>query len=220
MKKKTALLPCAIDHLVVTAPTLDIGTDWVQERLGVTLLPGGEHPAMGTHNWLLRLGENSYLEVIAVNPAAPKPDRLRWFGLDALSPASPPRLAAWVASTPDIETTVCASAMPLGAILQMQRGALRWRITVPDDGMQLLDGFVPAVIEWTTQPHPAAMLPDSGCSLLRLEGFHSQRANVRAALESIRADGLLELHSLPASDKPRLVAHLLTPGGTRVLGDR
>ena len=213
------LSPCALDHLVVTAPTLESGTDWVQRELGVTLQQGGEHPTMGTHNRLLRLGETTYLEVIAVNPAAPKPERPRWFGLDGLSPASP-RLAAWVARTPDIETTFTACAKPLGAILPMHRGELRWRISVPDDGVPTLGGIVPALIEWATQPHPAAKLPDSGCTLLRLEGFHPDKTNARTVLESIRADGLLELHPLPASDKPRLVAHVLTPGGTRVLGDR
>ena len=71
----------AIDHLVVAARTLSEGAAWLEERLGVSLSPGGEHPLFGTHNRLLSLG-TGYLEVIAVNPDAPAPTRPRWFGLD------------------------------------------------------------------------------------------------------------------------------------------
>ena len=44
------------DHLVVVAPDLRQGCDWVEERLGVRPQPGGKHVAMGTHNALLSLG--------------------------------------------------------------------------------------------------------------------------------------------------------------------
>ena len=54
---------CEIDHLVVTAPTLESGADFVEQALGVAPGPGGQHPRMGTHNLLLRLGESTFLEV-------------------------------------------------------------------------------------------------------------------------------------------------------------
>ena len=60
-----------IDHLTITAPSLERGAAFVAEALGVALQPGGEHPRMGTHNQLLRLGDDCYLEVIAANPVAP-----------------------------------------------------------------------------------------------------------------------------------------------------
>ena len=142
----------------------------MEKQLGVAMWPGGEHPAMGTHNRLLRLGENTYLEVIAVNPAAGKPQRPRWFGLDRLMPDSPPRLAAWVARTADIESTFSASVEPLGTLLPMRRGDLAWRISVPNDGDVIFGGIVPMLIEWQTRTHPASRLPDSGCDLEALEG--------------------------------------------------
>ena len=37
---------------------------------------------MGTHNKLLKLQSNIYLEVIANNPNVSKPSRQRWFSLD------------------------------------------------------------------------------------------------------------------------------------------
>jgi hypothetical protein len=74
---------CTIDHLTVTAPTLESGAEYVRRALGVTPGPGGQHPRMGTHNLLLRLGESAFLEVIAPEPGSCRPDRPRWFGLDS-----------------------------------------------------------------------------------------------------------------------------------------
>lgn len=62
---------CRIDHLVVTAPDLEAGAGFVRNALGMEMGRGGKHPRMGTHNMLLRLGETSFLEVIAADPEAP-----------------------------------------------------------------------------------------------------------------------------------------------------
>ncbi|MEP6971812.1 MAG: VOC family protein, partial [Betaproteobacteria bacterium] len=43
---------CELDHIAVTAPTLQAGVDWVHDVLGVAPAGGGEQPAMGTHNHL------------------------------------------------------------------------------------------------------------------------------------------------------------------------
>ncbi len=81
-----------IDHLVIVATDLDTGCAFVTDALGVALQPGGVHSRMGTHNRLLHLGPGLYLEVIAVDPSAIRPDRARWFGLDQLAPI---RRHAW-----------------------------------------------------------------------------------------------------------------------------
>src|SRR5215218_4849383 len=119
-----------LDHLVVTAPTLEAGAAWVEAALGARPGPGGVHERMGTHNLVLSLGPAAYLEVIAINPAAPPPGRPRWFGLDELEPDAPPRLAAWVCRTTDLDAL---KDLP-GPIETMTRGPLTWRITVPPDG--------------------------------------------------------------------------------------
>ncbi|HVR48900.1 MAG TPA: VOC family protein, partial [Pseudorhodoferax sp.] len=109
-----------IDHLAIAAPSLQAGSDALFAQLGLRPQAGGRHDRMGTHNLLLRLGGALYLEVIAVDPAAPAPARPRWFGLDALAPDAAPRLACWVARTDDI--VGAAAALPLGEVLPMSRG--------------------------------------------------------------------------------------------------
>lgn len=204
-----------IDHLVVTAPSLEAGAAYVREALGVSPRPGGEHARMGTHNLLLRLGESTYLEVIAANPAALRPPRPRWFGLDALAADAAPALKTWVARTGNIQGTAAAATEALGAIEPMSRGALDWLITVPADGGLPLDGVAPALIEWHTDAHPASRLDDHGLSLKKLELFHPDPERAERLLESLAIDGPVVVAKSAAA--ARLVAHIDTPQGLRVL---
>jgi hypothetical protein len=137
---------CELDHLVVTAADLRSGVEWVRDVLGAEPRPGGKHREMGTHNCLLRLGESAYLEVIAPDPGGCRPEWPRWFGLDHVSKGSPPRLAAWVARTPDIRAAQAACSEPLGGVERMSRGNLEWLITIPEDGSLPLDGAAPTLI--------------------------------------------------------------------------
>lgn len=205
-----------IDHLVVTAPDLDTGAAWVKSHLGVEPVPGGEHAAMGTHNRLLKLGPASYLEVIAVNPAAPAPARPRWFALDEREPGEPPRLATWVVRTTDIEAAQAASPVVSGYVTPMSRGDLNWRITIPRNGAMPLQGVAPTLIQWQDR-HPAAALPESGCVLVRLEAFHPRAEKVQAMLAAIGFHGEFSVSPLPAGESPRLVAHIRTPQATVTL---
>ena len=144
---------CEIDHLVVTAPSLQSGGDHVRAILGVAPGPGGAHQRMGTHNLLLRLGESLFLEVIAPDPAAPHPGRPRWFGLDEVAA---PRLAAWVARTDDLGACPADMLAACGAVQTMTRGPREWLITIPADGRLPLGGALPMLIEWQSPARPRA----------------------------------------------------------------
>jgi hypothetical protein len=209
-----------LDHIVVTAPSLEAGVAYVGKALGVSPQAGGEHPRMGSHNCLLKLGEKLYLEVIAVNPQAPAPQRPRWFQLDTVNPSRPARLAAWVARTNDIRAAITASPIPLGTVEPMSRGQLNWLITVSADGSMPLDGVAPALIQWPEGVHPGAGLRESGCSLVRLEAFHPQAREADAMLTAIGFEGDVRVSALPAGREPYLVAHIQTAAGMRRLGSR
>jgi aminoglycoside 6'-N-acetyltransferase len=208
-------MTAALDHLVILAPDRDGGTAWLSSVLGVPLQSGGEHPRMGTHNTLLRLGNDRYLEVLAANPAAPRPDRPRWFGLDAEAGLRPAHLAAWVVRTDDIEAAVARSPIPLGRIETMSRGSLEWRITIPADGSLPLGGAAPLLIQWGTG-HPATTMTDVGCSLVGLDVRHPEAAAIRRLLAAVGFAGPVTVEARH-DGRASLVARFRTPDGTPVV---
>jgi len=172
---------------------------------------GGKHLRLGTHNLVLKLGDDVFLEVIAPDPDAAPPGRPRWFELDD---RRPPRLAGWAARTTDIRATAAAASEPLGTITELSRGDLNWLITVPDDGKLPLGGAGHALIEWHV-PHPAAKMRDAGCSLVALEVFHPDPRRVSALYRSIEMRGDVQVSR---ADRPHLVARFQTPAAPRSLG--
>ncbi|HKW82939.1 MAG TPA: VOC family protein [Burkholderiaceae bacterium] len=212
------MLRCEIDHLTITAPSLELGAAHVERALGVALQSGGEHPRMGTHNLLLKLGDALFLEVIAVNPAAARPPRPRWFALDGLDAAAAPRLAHWVARTGAIRSSAPDYLDLVGPIETMTRGTLQWLITIPRDGALPLGGALPALIEWQTPGHPAAQLHDKGCALRGFEIHTADPERVGTWLEALALRADVKIVALHAGESTRLVAHIETPAGLRRIG--
>lgn len=200
-----------LDHLAVAAGDLAQGLAAVEAALGVALDPGGQHPLMGTHNRLLGMGD-VYLEVIAVDPAAPAPGRPRWFDLDRFR--GPPRLTHWIAACDDLSAEIAAGPPGLGAPLALARGDLRWQMAVPEDGRLPFDGAFPALIRWQGTAHPAARLPDRGVRLERLEIAHPDADALAAALAGRTRDPRVVI--VPGPEKA-LRATVTTPGGRRVI---
>lgn len=217
-----------VDHLVVLAADLGSGMAWCERTLGVTPTAGGEHPLMGTHNRIFNISSpahpRAYLEIIAINreatPAIPSSAR-RWFDIDdarlQLQVAQHgPQLIHWVTSVPDVaECCAALSTMDVerGAIITASRptpnGLLQWQITVRDDGLRLMDGCLPTLIQWGAV-HPCDSLPVSGVQLQELTLQHPQATTLQAACEAI---GVAPQVAVTAGDVPSLTAHLATPRG-------
>lgn len=209
------MLQARLDHIVITSPSLEAGIGWVRETLGVAPEPGGRHSRMGTHNALLRLGEDAYLEVLAIDPEAHAPARPRWFELDRLGPGDPPRLAAWVARTNDLHGAVVESPIDCGGVEAMTRGSFRWLIAVREDGTLPAHGVAPVLLHWETRVHPAEGLPERGCSLVALQGFHPEAEAIRSGLARLGFTGPFSVSDAKA---PALLGHVRTPSGVRALG--
>lgn len=201
----------AFDHIAVSGETLEAATAHVEEALGVALQPGGAHAVFHTHNTLLGLEDGLYLEAIAINPDAPTPERPRWFDLDRF--AGPPRLTNWICRTDDLDTTLASFAMDLGAPVDLQRGALRWRMAVPASGVLPYDNCAPALIQWQTDIHPATRLAKSGCRLRQLVVTHPEARALQAALKEQLIDPRIAFETGPAA----LSAAFDTPHGPRDL---
>lgn len=215
-------LAATLDHLVVGCADLAHGAAWLERFLGVTLSPVGQHVAMGTHNRLVALGEQAYLELIAIDPSAAKPSHPRLFGLDTTDVqeriAQRPRLIGWVARVDNIEATMTHTGDVLGRVHNMQRGDFSWRVSVPEDGHPIEGGLIPHLIEWQGTLHPCDRLPQQSCKFTWMEAAHPNPAKVQYLLDEI---GLppktLVMTPSPPYSGMTMCAYIDTPLGTRTL---
>jgi len=220
-----------LDHLVVSARTLDEGSQYVADALGVAPSGGGSHPLMRTGNRLLNLWGGVYLEVIAIDPDAPEPAdgtaRPRLFALDNPTVTarleSGPYLSHWVARVErpkDLARWQAQYPERIPPIVPMTRGDFTWGLSVPDDGafpnwQHDGDGIVPTLIQWDTALHPTDRLPESGIALKTLSAMHPQADLIAAHLDWLGAAPLIRLTATDGA--PALVAEFETPGGLRTL---
>jgi hypothetical protein len=199
-----------LDHLVYAVPDLDGGVADLEQRLGVRAAAGGPHPGRGTRNALIALGPETYLEIIAPDPAQPEPAGGRWFGVD---PTAPARLAGWAAKGSDLARIVAAAArrgVTLGEVMPGARTrpdgvALRWTLTNPD--AKAVFGLAPFFIDWGTSPHPAATAP-RGPAIVGLRAEHPRPDLAREPLAALGLDLAVD-----QGPRPALVATLRTVSG-------
>lgn len=210
-----------LDHLVIAADNLEKGVAYVRERLGVDIPYGGVHMKMGTHNHVMRLGDDIFLEVIAINPDIDPPERPRWFGLDdpfvRRQISEQPVLLSWVVNTKDIMNFLQQTTFSFGKAELLSRNNLSWYFALPDDGRLLAGGMLPYAIEWQTDIHPSIDMVDCGCRFQGLEIYHSHSVWLHSVLQSIEAESLVNISTLPPNTAPYLKAYINTPNGVKEL---
>ena len=196
-----------VDHIVVSADSLEQGRQWCLEVLGVEPVDGGRHALMGTHNILANLSSPAfaqcYLEIIAIDPQAPHPGRPRWFGLDHRS--GPPALAGFAVRSRTLEhhrLGLMQHGIDPGPVISLSRGELHWQMLVNDRAT--LPGVLPMLLAWGDR-HPTDRMPDSGLSLQALE-MDGVPPALAAAL-GVR--GVVQ----PGGTSARLAVRLGTPRG-------
>jgi hypothetical protein len=163
------IVEAVLDHLVVASPDPEATCRTIAERTGVELSIGGSHVGLGTRNWLGRLAEGVFLEVIGPDPDQPEPEGPRPFGVDAVSES---RLFTWCARRPDLAelcTVALAAGLDLGAPYEVSRQTptrlLTWHLAMPS--FDTRSGTIPFFIDWGDSPHPST----TAATGLRLERF-------------------------------------------------
>ncbi|GAC1470581.1 MAG: VOC family protein [Gemmatimonadaceae bacterium] len=177
-----------IDHIIYAAPDLDLAVAECSRRYGITPSPGGRHIGFGTRNALVGLGEDRYLEIVALDPEQDVPVQRRFLALET---NSTPKFAAWCAraSRPLEETVAIAreAGYDLGEILPMSRSnpdgtALSWRWTSPF--ADHAGGVLPFYIDWGDTPSPASSLLPA-LTFLSLTVVHPDADRIRAVLDAL-----------------------------------
>ncbi|WP_299407316.1 VOC family protein [uncultured Roseobacter sp.] len=193
-----------IDHFAIGADTLDQGIIAMAQALGVEVPRGGKHEAMSTHNCVMQAGNESFFELIAIDPEAPAdPGRTRWFSLDEPTTqarlAERPRALCWVVGTDDLDGVLAASPVDLGEVVLFTRGDRSWRLTVPRDGSLPMGGLLPAFIEWSPGPHPSTGQQDLGVTLEQIQLSHPDPDALTKVLEALNVDHLADVQEGPAA---------------------
>ncbi len=191
-------MPNKMDHIVIGADSLSQGVAELENKLGVRVPRGGTHSAMSTHNCVMQSGNDTFLEIIAVDPDAPTdPGRTRLFTLDDPSTQvrlkQRPRALCWVVGTADLDGVMAASPVNLGEAVRLTRGDLSWRLTVPVDGSLPMDGLIPAFIQWSPGPHPSAAQQDLAVRLNKVQLSHPNPESLNEILRSLNVDHLADV---------------------------
>ncbi len=203
-----------IDHLIYAVPDVEAACEELERDWGMRPAPGGKHTGRGTHNALLDLGDERYLEVIGPDPEQPEPPAPRPFGIDGLVV---PRLVTWAAKAPAIDERVARArrrGFDPGPVVSMSRKRpdgeeISWKLTAFDGPAG--GGLVPFLIDWGATGHPTATLA-AGCRLVAFRAEHPQPDAVAQLLAALDLE--LDLQEGP---HPRLVASVMTPRGVREL---
>lgn len=211
------LMSHQIDHIAIGASSLEAGTAYLHDRLGIEIPAGGKHDMMGTHNCLMSLGGACYFELISIDDAAPAPHRPRWFSLDERDTqnmlAERPRALCWIVATDDLDRLAAQSPVGLGEILELRRDNLRWRLTVPQQGNLLMDGLIPFFIEWPEDMHPSRNMADLGIRLEAVQLTHPDPELLMTYLRALEVDHLCTV----SQAEPSVSFALSTPGGIVIL---
>ncbi|MEM7215170.1 MAG: VOC family protein [Pseudomonadota bacterium] len=202
-----------IDHFAVGAQSLEQGVAAMEAALGVSIPKGGKHDAMSTHNCVMQSGNESFFELISIDPDAPDPGRVRWFTLDDPSTqerlSERPRALCWVVNTTDLDGIIANSPVNLGEVVKFTRGDRSWRLTVPEDGSLPENGLVPAFIEWSPGPHPSTGQQDLNVRLSKIKISHPDPAKLSDMFESLQIGHLAEIQE----GQHALSFELQTPNG-------
>ena len=227
-----------VDHLVYACQDLDVGIRDVERATGVRPAYGGAHPGIGTHNALLSLGPDSYLEIIAPDPSQPPPPRPRPFGLDvdgahavngeisAFAVHAVPKVRWRDGGTVNRGGTLEAIAAAMvyqgeapGLPVKYQSRitpageTVGWRFTSPWDAA----GPKPFLMDWgssSVSPHQTA---PRGCSLAALE-IHTTDEHLARSVSLLSAMGLRGIQVRGDSSDGESGASIQVRGG--VEGDR
>jgi hypothetical protein len=199
-----------VDHIMWGVHDFDKGIDYIEEKSGVRAVMGGVHPNRGTRNALISLGERTYLEILAPDPAQPDVQDERVPRLKALTR---PEIFTWIAGTQDIDAMekrvkasgYSSSGIEAGSRRKPDGSTLRWRYF---DVEGHAGDVVPFVIEWSEDSiHPATDSP-KGCRLEKLHLEHPDHEKMNGFLEAMGLQA-----RVVQGPKPKITALIDSPKG-------
>ena len=157
----------AIDHVIVPVRDLALAADEIEARHGLASVEGGRHPAWGTANRIVPLGD-TYLELVAI--ADPETAARSAFG-QWIAGAIPDRPLGWAVRSDAIESVGQRLGQPVvpGSRAQPNGSLVTWRSAGLDTAIR--EPGLPFFIQWGDGvPLPGATAIDhpGGAATLKL----------------------------------------------------
>ncbi|MFY0592792.1 VOC family protein [Roseivirga sp.] len=180
-----------LDHIVYVVKDLAEACDHFEALLGVRPVFGGYHPSQGTKNALISLGNDQYLELIAIDYDNKKIAAPRWMGIDLIQKA---QVTRWAIKSDNLvaDAAILQKANPqLGQIKEGKRQTsngdlLEWKLLLPLAHPEV--ELLPFSIDWgQNNTHPTNSMDDN-CELVELFGYHPKPESITPTLIEMGID--------------------------------
>ena len=162
-----------LDHIVFGAITLEEGTELVENILQAKLSDIGYHKDMGTHNRVIRISEEVYLEVVSIDPQSRNLKNRKWFNLDNLNLQTKlqksPQIIGYVIENNDINLSKYYDPF-----FEASRANYKWQFAMPTYKNNIIDseiiktGIIPSLISWKSEK-PIHQMKKNQFELISLE---------------------------------------------------
>lgn len=204
----------SIDHIVYCCLNLEETMRDLFQQYGIESIYGGKHVEQGTHNALVNIGNNCYLEILALDPENTQDFDARWMGVDVIEQ---PRVTRWALKSDDIQRDVISlkNKNPLlgniktGMRRKEDGSILKWQLSMPLAQPKI--EALPFLIDWQGSVHPTAGIEQS-TSLHRLLIRHPDPDYLKVVFEKLNANVEIE-----QSDEIEIIVELMTPKGKVLL---
>ena len=177
----------AIDHVIVPVRDLALAVAGLEARYGLAAVEGGRHPAWGTANWIVPLGD-AYLELVAVADSETASGSAfgRW-----VASAIPGRPLGWAVRTLSIDAVGRRLGQPVvpGSRVDPRGALITWRSVGLDIAVR--ESGLPFFIQW------GVGVPFPGAAAVRHRGGSIRLKHLSLAADQGRLADWLGDHDLP-----------------------
>jgi hypothetical protein len=195
----------AIDHVILPVNNLGLEAAGIRARYGLASVEGGRHPAWGTANWIVPLGD-TYLELVAVvdQESASRSGFGQW-----IASAMPGRPLGWAVRTTSIDAVARRLGQPVvpGSRVDPSGALITWRSAGVDVAVR--EPGLPFFIQWGDG------VPLPGAAALHHPGGPATLKRLSVVADQERLAEWLGDHGLPIT----VTGPSGTPGITLSRGD-
>jgi hypothetical protein len=170
---------------------LEKAMDDFEKLTGIRPIFGGYHTTQGTKNAIVNLGNQAYLEILAVDDKNTQISAPRWMGADLIET---PKITRWALKSTNLtqDSQILKNYQSdMGRIQGGQRKMtngqlLKWEMIMPLSHPKI--ELAPFFVDWqNSEAHPTDAMPDQ-CQLVELHFAHPSPEKLSQQLSKLNLD--------------------------------